>query len=52
VFLGLELNIGEKVFSSTRDPRFRGKATPLEGLWFVVQEVGDVVEDLWQEVKI
>ena len=50
--LSLEPDVGEKVLSGTRDPRFGDEATPLESLWLVVEEVDDVVEDLWREVRI
>ena len=44
-----ELDIGEEVLSSARNPRLGDEAAVPECLWFIVQVVDDMIEDFWRE---
>jgi hypothetical protein len=52
VFWRREIDIGEKMLSGARNPWFGDDATILERLWFVMQEVDDVIEDFWWETWV
>ena len=52
VFWGREIDIGEKMLSDARDPWFGDDAAIPQRLWFVMQEVDDVIEDFWWETWV
>ena len=47
--LGMESDVSEKMLLSSRNPRFKDDAARLERNRFIVQVVGDKIEQLWRE---